>query len=217
MQRRRTSFAPSAVAPSSFRGSPDSSAQDEGYEEDDQATVIWQGGSSSRSERLGSVGPVPTRQWSDTPMAFEPPAARVPAPIPSMAPMMIDLANELTPSHARRPDVLAWLPLASAACVTVAVAGLLFAIAFTTSFGDRGARSNAAAGATISDVLPASDKVTAAPRMPLIESSVAPALVASAPAAPVATKNAGAPRVDDEAASAQKMLEEAQRETAGAL
>ncbi len=255
MQRRRISYAPPPVAPSSYRGTDSVSV--EGDEEDDQATLMWQG-----SSRLPNFGPAP-QQWTDTPMAFEPPPARVPAPMPSMAPVAMDLSR--APANARKHDVAAWLPLASAACVTIAIAVFLFAIAFTTSLGSN-RHSNASAGATITNVMPAPAKI--APSMvpvmqPTVSVPVAPreetaeppititteppsaepraaeprtAAVtqprrnvvtppaAAAPIAPIAPveqqpvkKTAAAPRADDEAVSAQKMLEEAQRETAGAL
>ncbi len=256
MQRRRISYAPPPVAPSSYRGTD--SAPVDGYEEDDQATLMWQG--SSRLPDFGQGSFSAPQQWTDTPMAFEPPA-RVPSPMPSMAPVAMDLAHERAPSNARKHDVLAWLPLASAACVTVAVAVFLFAIAFTTSLGSN-RQSNASAGATITNVLPAPAKVapsmmpvmqptvsapiapreetiapaitteprtaeprTAEPRIAVVtlprRNVVTPPTIAAAPVGPVVEqpvkKTAAAPRADDEAVSAQKMLEEAQRETAGAL
>lgn len=283
MHARRNSYAPPPVAPTSFRGaSDDSSAQVDSYEEDDAATVIWQGGRSALPSRMESYAP-PSQRWNETPMAFEP--ARVPPPMPSIAPMEMDLAAA---GPAQTSDVLSWLPLASAACVGVAIAGLLFAVALTSFRGREATTSNASAGASIANAMPVTAHPVATPLMPVIRPTVsepvaaqiaqpdapsdevvappapavtapaartsapvvvapvAPATTAAAPIAPKAAapvarndrnerterndrndravvapaeapKKSAAPRVDDEAASAQKMLEEAQRETSGAL
>jgi len=285
-QRRRISYAPAPVAPTSFRGTPESvSSESYEYGEDDAATILWQGG---RSALPSYTDAPPSQRWNETPMAFEP---RVPPPPASVAPMAMDMAAA-APS-APRGDVLAWLPLASVACVGVAIAGLLFAVAITSFRNHDTSSVNASAGAPIANVMPAAaapvrratpsltpvyeptvsepiSTQTIAPSAPIampvpqaqaaqspatvfvpVEQEPAPRVTHVAPtpkttpapttvapvmradrtdrsdrtdraiAAPVEQppikKTAAAPHADDEAASAQKMLEEAQRETSGAL